>query len=355
MITPLVCIFIIVNILWVQNYHNANSKITSFENQSIKKIQLGTIEIVEASTYIRTFQIGAYILQTQMYKQWVLGDIILSREGVENWFKIRLNILCTLIFCCACILFVYDFDSSHEVFLVIILLGLSQLPSYTDKLYKLTDSFLSSISSFERIYSLNSIAKEENDINDIELLEETKNIFCKGRIQFYGFSTKYSNSIKNAINHLNLTIRPTERIAIVGKSGSGKTTLLKSLIRLQESGAGKIEIDLIDISSISLLKLWDMVTVITDESPVFHSTLRNNIDPSNKFTDLEITSAISKAHLYSLFERCGCNLNTKVGKGGIKLSSSEKKLIILWRCILKNNKIILIEESGKKNISTGKS
>ena len=352
-IAPLVLIFIIVNILWMKNYHVANSKITSFENLSLKKIQLDTIEIVEASTYIRTFQIGAHILQAQMYKQWVLGDIILSREGVENWFKIRLHILWTLIFCCSCILFVYNYDKSYDIVLVIILLGLSQLPSYTDKLYKLVDSLLSGMQSFDRIYSLNSIAEEENENGDIELLEETKSIFCKGRIQFFSFSTKYPSSVKNAINHLNLTIRPTERVAIVGLSGSGKTTLLKSIIRLQEPGAGKIEVDLIDISTISLLKLWNIITVISDESPVFDSTLRCNIDPSNKFSDLEIISAINKAHLNPLFERCGWNLSYKIGKGGIKLSSSEKKLIVLCSCILKNNKIILIEESGKKNVSTG--
>ena len=351
---PFVIVFVVINLFLVKYYHKAMHKITSLENQSLKKIHLGTDEILEASVYIRTYQVGTHLMQAQTYKQTVLGNIVLSREGVENWFRIRLNLLCIFVFCSICVFFIFDYHKTDQVILAIILIGLSQLPNYLEKFYKVSDSLLTSLTSFDRIYSLNYIATEDYSGAEIELPEAYNDSVLKGRIQFIGFSTRYPNSPKNALNHITLTIRPTERVSIVGKPGSGKTTFLRSLLRLQEAVDGRIEIDGIDIREISLVKLWEKIAVITDDTPLFDSTLRHNIDPSGKYNDFEIITCIKKVYLEHFFKKCKGNLNIRLGRGGIKISDSEKKLICLCRAVLRNTNIIVIEESGKKDVSAGK-
>ena len=67
--------------------------VNNLENKALREIQLGTVEILEASTYIRTYQVGTHLLHSLMKKQTKLSDIILSREGIENWFEIRINFI----------------------------------------------------------------------------------------------------------------------------------------------------------------------------------------------------------------------------------------------------------------------
>lgn len=82
----------------VKYYHKTSIKLNSLENQALRKIQYGTVEILEASIYIRSYQVGTHMLQSQIHNQTVLGDISVTREGAENWFKLRLNLLCIFIF-----------------------------------------------------------------------------------------------------------------------------------------------------------------------------------------------------------------------------------------------------------------
>jgi ABC-type multidrug transport system fused ATPase/permease subunit len=352
-VIPFTIGFAIVNLFLVRYYHKSISVINTLENKALRNIQLGTIEILEASTYIRTYQVGTHLLHSQTNRQTKLSDIILTREGVENWFRIRLNLLCIFVLSSIAVLFIFDYHETDPVILALILLGLSQLPTYLEKFYRTSDCLLTSMSSFKRIYCLHYIASEGRLNDDIELCE-TYGIIPHGKIQLLEVSTRYPGQTQNALNCISLTIKPTERIAVIGHNGAGKTTLTRILLRLQELTEGRIEIDGTEITDINLEILWDKISVITNQSPLYNSTLRHNIDPSGIYTDFEVVSSIKKARFEHFMKKCKNNLDTQIGRGGVKISNIDKKLIFVARAILKNSKIVIIEESGKLDITTGK-
>lgn len=152
---------------------------------------------------------------------------------------------------------------------------------------------------------------------------------------------------------MTLKIKATERISIIGSNLEEKLGFAKTLLRLHEIKEGRIEIDDMDISNIPLHVLWNKISIISPVSPIFDSTLRHNIDPSGIFNDFEIISSLTKAKLEGLYKKFNCNLDTLIGKGGHKISTVDKKLIVTARAILKGSKVIIVEESGNFDITTG--
>jgi ABC-type multidrug transport system fused ATPase/permease subunit len=208
--------------------------------------------------------------------------------------------------------------------------------------------------SFKRLWGLEVVAKDGDLGEDIEMYGAEEEKIREGKIELLNFALKDSENEGYIDTNVCLRIMPSEKIALVGKEHSGKSTFVRCLLGLSDPFVGRIEIDSTPLKSIPLALLWSKISVITDNTPIFNSTLRHNIDPSGKFTDQEILISLKKAKLEGFLKKCKDSLDIKVGKGGIRLGEREKKLIFIARAILKNNKIIVVEESGKKDVATGK-
>lgn len=171
----------------VKYYHKSMRMISNLEEKILRDIQMGTIEILEASTYIRTYLVGNHLLQDQITKQIKLCDIVQSREAINNWFSLRCNLLCILLSTTICTLFVFDYHIHDPVILVVILLALTQIPHQMEVIYTIGDYVLTSLNSFKRIYSLNYIASDVKCDEDQELQEQC-DVMPHGQINFLGVS-----------------------------------------------------------------------------------------------------------------------------------------------------------------------
>ena len=165
----------------------------------------------------------------------------------------------------------------------------------------------------------------------------------EGKITFNDYSAKYRPNTPLVLKNISFEIKPREKLGVVGRTGSGKSTLCLSLFRLIEANSGTICIDGIDISQIGLETLRNNLTIIPQEPILIEGTLRENIDPTNCYTDKEIINSLSEVGLDEFF--VNKNLDYKIENNGVNISIGEKQLICIARALLKKSKIILMDEA----------
>ena len=164
-----------------------------------------------------------------------------------------------------------------------------------------------------------------------------------GKITFNNYSVKYRPNTPIVLKNLNFEILPGEKVGVVGRTGSGKSTLCLSMFRLLEASSGNICIDDIDISEIGLEMLRKNLTIIPQEPTIIEGTLRENIDPSNNFTDEQIKNILYDVGLDDFM--VDKNLDYEIENNGNNISIGEKQLICIARALIKKSKIILMDEA----------
>jgi ATP-binding cassette subfamily B protein len=173
--------------------------------------------------------------------------------------------------------------------------------------------------------------------------KELKDI--KGEIVFSNVSFGYDEN-KNILNDVNILFEPNKSTAIVGRSGSGKSTILALTNRLYDLNSGQILIDGIDIKDLTEDSLRNNIGIVTQSPYIFNSTIKENLLlVSPKATDEEIILALKRAEIYDFVEKLPDGLDSKVGENGVMLSGGQKQRLAISRILLKNSKIIVLDEA----------
>ncbi|XP_034747580.1 multidrug resistance-associated protein 9-like [Etheostoma cragini] len=166
-----------------------------------------------------------------------------------------------------------------------------------------------------------------------------------GVITFLDYKMRYRQNLPFVLNGLHLHIRAGEKIGIVGRTGSGKSSLAVALFRLVEPAAGSVLIDGVDITSISLSHLRNKLSIIPQDPILFTGTIRSNLDPVNRHSDEEIWAALEKTYMKDAIWGLEGKLQAELVDNGGNFSLGQKQLISLSRALLRDSKIILLDEA----------
>ncbi len=149
-----------------------------------------------------------------------------------------------------------------------------------------------------------------------------------------------------ALESIAFEARPGELVALVGPSGSGKTTTTYLIPRLYDVDRGSVEIDDVDVRRIKLKSLGEIVGVVTQETYLFHASVRTNLLYARpEATDEELDAATRAAAIYDRIQELPEGLDTIVGERGYKLSGGEKQRIAIARVLLKDPRILILDEA----------
>ena len=164
-------------------------------------------------------------------------------------------------------------------------------------------------------------------------------------IEFINFTLKYRPETEIVLHNISFKIEANQKIGVVGRTGAGKSTLCLALCRIIEATSGQILIDGVDISKIWLKNLREKIAIIPQDPTLFEGTLRQNIDPYNKASNSEIIELLKHASLENLIERHSKGLDQQIEAKAYNLSSGEKQIICICRAIIRNWRIVLIDEA----------
>ncbi len=156
----------------------------------------------------------------------------------------------------------------------------------------------------------------------------------------------HSQARGNALEHVSFCVDPGQLVALVGPSGAGKTTLTYLIPRLYDPTSGSIRIDGIDIRDMTLESLTAQIGMVTQETYLFHDTIRTNLLYSKiDATQSQLEEACRAANIHDFISELPDGYDTVVGERGYRLSGGEKQRIALARVILKDPRILVLDEA----------
>ncbi|MEH2933181.1 thiol reductant ABC exporter subunit CydC [Acutalibacter sp. JLR.KK004] len=185
----------------------------------------------------------------------------------------------------------------------------------------------------------------------LDILEEAplvEEVSGQTQVEFTGAAAEnlsFSYGGEQVLSGLSLDVPKGKVVGIVGKSGSGKSTFLKLLMRFWQAGPGQVQVSGRDVGQINTQNLRDMESVVTQETHLFHDSIKNNLRVAKlDATDEEIVAACKKAAVHDFIMTLPKGYDTPVGELGGTLSGGERQRLGLARAFLHDAPLMLLDE-----------
>lgn len=265
------------------------------------------------------------------------------RESVVGrWFRMTITTFISigpmLIYFYGGYLFIKGEISIGSIIAFVALLGRLYLP--VSQLSNIHIDVTRSLALFQRIFEYFDQKQEIEDKRDATCLE-----LIKGKVDFEKVYFSYNNMVQ-VLEDISFSVNPGTMVALVGSSGAGKTTITNLIPRLYDVIQGSIKIDDRDIRDVTLESLRRQIGIVMQEPYLFNDTIEENLRYGKRnATEEEIIKACKAAYIHDFIMTLPDNYKTVVGNRGIKLSGGEKQRVSIARVILKNPRIIILDEA----------
>ncbi|KAI0048026.1 multidrug resistance-associated ABC transporter [Auriscalpium vulgare] len=361
-------------------YLNAGRDLRRMEANSRSPIFSGFGEMLEGIVTVRAFSAEQRFLDGLHAKIDLTSQMWYNYWQLNNWILLNFDVLGATAVFIITIIALSDYVSAGLAGLVI-----TSAMAFTASMYS------ACLTWTDLELDLNSV---ERLVEYLDLPQEPPAIIESARPPAYWPSSdsqslivvedlvvKYAPELPPVLHGVSFSLKPGERVGLLGRTGSGKSTLAMSILRFTDPTSGRITIDGIDITKIGLQDLRSRLTFIPQDATLFSGTLRENLDPFDEHDDLECLEVLFRAHMIteSAYQsqtasrhashagtrpssslsathsaaatvidgdsKVSISLDTKVSAGGLNFSQGQRQLIAMARALLRRSSIIVLDEA----------
>lgn len=312
------------------------------ENRSFERFQQRLVETLD----------GLYQLRASNRERDYLNRLKQDAEAIKHdadnyaWQSDAANRISFL-------LFLVGFEIFRAVAMVMVLLGdltVGQIFAIFGYLWYMLSPIQDLLSIQYSWFSASAAMKRLNGLLDLE--EEKKFTpvvmpFEKGHsfdIEFENIGFAY-DSERTIINGLNLSIPRGKRVALVGASGGGKSTLIQLLLGIYQKSEGNILINGFPIEKVGYESLRERLAVVLQHPMIFNDTLRENLSLGEEIDEQYLWEALQIAQLYDFVITLPEQLDTELGRQGVKLSGGQRQRLAIARMVLANPDLVILDEA----------
>ncbi|WP_122034831.1 ABC transporter ATP-binding protein [Aliivibrio sp. EL58] len=201
-------------------------------------------------------------------------------------------------------------------------------------------SWYGASAALKRVNALLHIGEEPKIQSDIDPF----NVNTATEITINNLNFSYNDEVQ-VLNDLSLTIRPGEKVALVGASGGGKSTLIQLLLGLYQPTNGEILFNGHSTKEVGFENIRNQISVVLQQPILFNDTLRHNLTLGEDYSDDLLWNALDVAQLQDVVIQLTDGLDTQIGRQGVKLSGGQRQRLAIARMVLTNPKFVILDEA----------
>ncbi|QWU15604.1 ABC-type multidrug transport system, ATPase and permease component [Paenibacillus sophorae] len=358
----------IVPILWFYYRLQKKFSIASREIKRLVQVTQSPLfshlrETFDGLLTIRTMSQSAYFTERFEGRHNAFQRASRAHELTDRWFSVRVPILSGAIsLISAASIFLaarYGWISTGLAGVILTyLISFWTLLNWSARTFAMVEGNLTSV---ERLVHLAELPNEETlfhkrgsedqlaHSDHFAVTNEKDGESCLKRkgasIEFVSTSVRYAENLPDVLKNVSFSIAPGSQVGIIGRTGSGKSTILQSLVGMAEVSSGDILIDGVPIRALPLKTLRKLVAVVPQEPFLLNGTIRMNLDPTGQHTDERLMEVVKQVGMGDFMTLLPDGFDTVVSDSGGNLSQGQRQLLCFARALLKNPKIIIMDEA----------